>query len=132
MIDLTLERNCDLLKRGAVLVDERDPGTEPRVLFYLEHAIQDASTTRSGDRRVISKCMLFVEQGAEGVSRHLHYAPYLDYRPLAEDEPGVQAILERPECGRIDRELERWVLRPRGGSGSAGAPGERREPSSVA
>ncbi len=29
VIDLTLERHRDLLKRGAVLVDERDPGTQP-------------------------------------------------------------------------------------------------------
>ena len=41
-IDLTLERHRDLLRRGTVLVDERDPGAEPRVLFYLEHGIQDA------------------------------------------------------------------------------------------
>ena len=46
VIDLTLERHRDLLKRGAVLVDERDEGDRPRVLFYLEHAIQDASLTR--------------------------------------------------------------------------------------
>jgi hypothetical protein len=39
-IDLMLERHRDLLRRGAVLVDDRDPGTAPRVLFYLEHAIQ--------------------------------------------------------------------------------------------
>src|SRR5690606_17087357 len=47
-VDLTLERDRDLLRRGTVLVDERDTGTEPRVLFYLEHTIQDASLTRSG------------------------------------------------------------------------------------
>ncbi len=47
VIDLTLERHRDLLKRGAVLVDERDSGTQPRVMFYLEHAIQDAGLTRS-------------------------------------------------------------------------------------
>ena len=41
-----------------------------------------------------------------GNARHLHYAPYLDYRPLAEGEPGVEAILDRPECAWIDRELE--------------------------
>ena len=33
-LDLILERNRDLLRRGAVLVDERDPGESPRVLFY--------------------------------------------------------------------------------------------------
>src|SRR5664280_3560940 len=97
-IDLTLERHRDLLRRGAVLVDERDPGTEPRVVFYLEHAIQDGSLTRSGDRRVISKQMLYVELDGEGAARHIAYAPYLDYRPLAAGEPGVEVILARPEC----------------------------------
>ncbi len=106
VIDLTLERNRDLLKRGTVLVDERDPGTQPRVLFYLEHSIQDASLTRAGERRVVSKRMLYVEQDAEGVTRHVHYAPYLDYRPLTAGEPGIDAILDRPECQWINRELE--------------------------
>ena len=106
VIDLTLERYRDLLKRGSVLVDDRDLGTQPRVLFYLEHAIQDASLTRSGERRVVSKRMLYVEQAEDGTTRHVHYAPYLDYRPLAIDEPGVDAILDRPECAWITSELE--------------------------
>jgi len=105
-IDLTLERHRDLLRRGTVLVDERDPGAEPRMLFYLEHAIQDASVTRSGERRVVSRRMLYVELDAAGNARHLHYAPYLDYRPLAAGEPGLEALLARPECAWIDRELE--------------------------
>jgi SNF2 family DNA or RNA helicase len=109
-LDLTLERHRDLLRRGTVLVDERDPGTTPRVLFYLEHAIQDASLTRAGERRTISKRMLYVELDAAGNARHLHYAPYLDYRPLRDDEPGVQAILDRPESRWITRELEQQAL----------------------
>jgi superfamily II DNA or RNA helicase len=109
-IDITLERHRDLLRRGAVLIDERDFGTQPRVLFYLEHAVQDAGITRSGERRVVSKRMLYVELDAEGNARHLHYAPYLDYRPLAASEPGFEAILARPECGWIDRELEQKAL----------------------
>ena len=107
IIDLTLERHRDLLKRGAVLVDERDTGTHPRVMFYLEHAIQDASITRSGERRVVSKRMLYVELDANGAARHVNYAPYLDYRPLAKSEPSVEAILDRPECAWITRELEK-------------------------
>jgi len=106
VIDLTLERHRDLLKRGAVLVDERDPGTEPRVLFYLEHAIQDASLTRSGERRIVSKRMLYVELDSDGNTRDMQYAPYLDYRPLSVDQPNVDAILDRPECTWIDRGLE--------------------------
>ena len=107
VIDLTLERHRDLLKRGAVLVDERDEGDRPRVLFYLEHAIQDASLTRLGDRRIVSKRMLYVELDADGVTRHVQYAPYLDYRPLGEDDPELASILDRPECAWIDRELEK-------------------------
>ena len=110
VLDLTLERHGDLLRRGTVLVDERDPGTRPRVLFYLEHAIQDGRVLASGERRTISKRMLYVELDAAGATRHLHYAPYLDYRPLAEGEPTVEQLLRRPECAWITRELERRAL----------------------
>lgn len=100
-LDLTLERHRDLLKRGTVLVDERDSGTAPRVLFTLEHAIQDASLLPSGERRTISRRLLYVEMDAAGSTRHLQYAPYLDYRPLAENEPVVANLLARPECAWI-------------------------------
>ena len=106
VLDLTLERNRDLLRRGTVLVDERDASDAPRVLFYLEHAIQDASLTRAGERRVVSKQMLYVELDSAGNTRHLQYAPYLDYRPLKPDEPAITDILARPECSWITRELE--------------------------
>jgi superfamily II DNA or RNA helicase len=106
VLDLTLERQRDLMKRGTVLVDERDPGTSPRVLFFLEHAIQDASLTAAGERRTISRRMLYVEMDADGRARHLNYAPYLDYRPLAASEPDAAALLARPEAAWITRELE--------------------------
>lgn len=106
VIDLTLERHRDLLKRGTVLVDERDPGIKPKVLFYLEHAIQDAGVNRDGSRRVVSKRLMYVELDEQATVRHLQYAPYLDFRPLASDEPDVDALLNRPECQWITRELE--------------------------
>lgn len=105
-LDLVLERHRDLLRRGSVLVDRRDPGETPRVLFYLEHALQDASLIRSGERRTISRRMLYVELDAAGQARHLHYAPYLDYDPLGTEDPSVPELLVRPECAWITRELE--------------------------
>jgi hypothetical protein len=108
VLDLTLERHRDLLKRGTVLVDERDPGTSPRLLFTLEHAIQDASLLPSGERRTISRRLLYVEMDAEGRTRHAQSAPYLDYRPLAEGEPSVADLLARPECA--------WIARASGAS----------------
>ena len=109
VIDLTMERQHDLLKRGTVLVDERDPGTKPRVTFYLQHSIQDASLTRSGERRIISKRILYVEIDPENNIRHVQYAPYLDYRPLSEEEPSISEILDRPECAWINRHLESYA-----------------------
>ena len=108
--ELVLERNGGVLRQGAVLVDERDKGLVPKVLFYLDHSIQDATTTRFNERRVISRRMLYVELDAEGNSRHLQYAPYLDYRPLAENEPDVKTILARPECAWITGDLEEKVM----------------------
>ena len=105
-LDLTMERHADLLRRGTVLVDERDAGTQPRVLFFIEHSIQDASLLPSGERRTISRRMLYVELDEAGNARHLHYAPYLDYRPLRRDEPGVEALMTRAEFLWITRELE--------------------------
>ena len=109
-LDLLLERERDLLRRGTVLVDERDLGTAPRVLFYLEHAIQDASVLKSGERRTISRQMLYVELSEGGVPRGIQYAPYLDYRPLEDGELDIDALLARPECRWITRELEQHAL----------------------
>ncbi len=109
--DLILERHRNLLKRGAILVDERDPGAKPRILFYLEHAVQDASLTRSGDRRVISKRMLYVETDEQDATGHPHYAPYLDYRPLSDSDPSVDTILDREECQWIHKGLEEVIQR---------------------
>ena len=100
-LDLTLERHRDLLRRGTVLVDERDPGTAPRVLFYLEHALQDASSTRSGERRTISQQLLYVELDAAPQAHHLHYAPYLDYRPLTTQRTGRRPPAVAPRV-RLD------------------------------
>ena len=109
-LDLMQERYRDLLRRGTILVDERDRGTAPRVLFYLEHAIQDASMLTNGERRTISRQMLYVELSADGTTRSLHYAPYLDYRPLADGELTSDALLARPECQWITRDVEQKAM----------------------
>lgn len=109
-LDLIMERHRDLLRRGAVLVDERDSRNSPRVLFYLEHAVSDAFELKGGERRVISRQMLYVEIDGAGNTRNLHYAPYLDYRPLATDEPTADALLAMPEFSWISRDLERKAL----------------------
>jgi hypothetical protein len=79
-------------------------------LFYLEHAIHDASLTKSGERRTVSQQMLYVELDAAGHTRHLHYAPYLDYRPLHPDELNIDRLLSHPAYTWISRELEQKAM----------------------
>jgi superfamily II DNA or RNA helicase len=85
-IDLVLERNMDVLKRGAVFIDDSDCGTDARLLFYVEDSVQDGVILPSGNKRVISKHMHFVEIKEDGTAINAGYAPYLDYRAATKDE----------------------------------------------
>jgi superfamily II DNA or RNA helicase len=90
-IDLVLERNRDVLAQGAILIDPTDPGATPRVLFYLEQNIQDARAGKTGERRIISREVHFVEMDAPGIIQAAGSAPYLDYRPATEEEQAALA-----------------------------------------
>ena len=105
-LDLIIERHRDLLKRGAILIDDTDDGTQPRALLYLEHSIQDARTDRSGNRRVVSKRLQFVEMDAEGKTTNAGPAPYLDYRPPTSEEAAALQRLESPDWMRGDLETK--------------------------
>ncbi len=84
--DLIRERYADALKHGAIFVDESDYGRDPRLLFYIEDAIQDGVILPNGNKRVISKNIHFVELKEDGTAMNAGYAPYLDYRSLTEEE----------------------------------------------
>ncbi len=80
VVALVLERYRMLLENGAMLIDETDPGHEPRTLFFLEQRIRDAT------QRVISQEVHFVEIDAESQVSLGGLAPYLNYRPLRDEE----------------------------------------------
>jgi hypothetical protein len=110
-IDLVLERHRDLLKRGAVLVDENDPGEEAHLLFFLEHSIQDGRLDRNGQPRTVSKRMQFLEIGPAGGFRDAGPAPYIDYRPLADEEASlVEPTMDASWLQRDwDHEVTAWA-----------------------
>ncbi len=85
-LSLVLERDGAVLGQGAVLVDERDLGTEPRMLFCLEHGLQDGRRNRHGQQQLISNRLQFLEINRQGEVAIAGSAPYLDYRPLKEGE----------------------------------------------
>ena len=86
VIDLVRERNVDVMKRGAIFIDEDDYSEKARLLFYIEDAIQDGIFLANGNRRVISKHAHFVEIQEDGTAGSGGYAPYLDYRAANENE----------------------------------------------
>ncbi|MCC8029492.1 MAG: DUF3883 domain-containing protein [Lachnospiraceae bacterium] len=85
-IDLIREKNVDVMKRGAVFIDDSDFSEEARLLFYIEDAVQDGVTLKDGTRRTISKHVHFVEIKKDGSASGAGYAPYLDYRAATDEE----------------------------------------------
>jgi SNF2 family DNA or RNA helicase len=79
-ISCTLDAHVDVLKRGAVLIDDNDEGTASRLLFTLEHVVRDGRKGRHGAYNIVSQRLEFVEVGADQQFRHAGAAPYLDYR----------------------------------------------------
>ena len=110
-LDITLERYRGILQQGTVLVDENNNTNTPRMIFYIEHTVCDDSPTKTNERRIISKRMLYVEMDSDNNIHEIHYAPYLDYRPLRSDEPSATEILKQPTCSWISKELDTKIER---------------------
>jgi superfamily II DNA or RNA helicase len=104
-IGLILHHDQELLKRGGVLIDETDPGQTPRVLLYLEQAIQDATPSKTGERHTISREIHFVEIDSNGEVREAGGAPYLDYRPATAEELAQLASLQTGDGFGITSEI---------------------------
>jgi len=89
VIDIILERNAEVLKQGAVFVDDNDLSREERLLFYVENAVQDDVRLPDGSKRTISRQVHFVELKEDSTAVNAGYAPYLDYRAPTEEELSV-------------------------------------------
>ncbi len=91
VIDTVGERYGPLLQSGTVFVDPDDPSETPRALVYLEHAVKDGRPAEDGGRRTVSRRYQFVEIRSDGDPVDAGYAPYLDYRPMGDDERSTVA-----------------------------------------
>ena len=116
-VDLVLERYRGVLAEGAVLVDESDEAGEGeaiRALFHFEIAVRDGQEHRPGHPRIVSRQLRFVEVDADADAavdteagpsvrsvpsarstpsvRDAGPAPYLDYRPIEDDERASIAV----------------------------------------
>ena len=85
--DLVLSSHRNLLKRGAVLVDPHDDGTEARVLFMLDHSVRE-TTAPAKD---VSRRLQFVEMGPDGQACPAPFARHLDLVPITAQQRALVA-----------------------------------------
>jgi SNF2 family DNA or RNA helicase len=113
LVDVVLERFQPLLSQGSVLVDEADEGQVPRLLVYLEHAVRDARTTRSGEPRAVSQRLQFILMKEDGSAMDGGPAPYLDFRPItAEERSAVADAVSAPWLsGNVEAQALGYAVR---------------------
>lgn len=102
------------LKQGCVLVDDMDPGREPRLLLYIEDSVLDGTALADGTNRTVSKEFRFVEVSAAGEARNAGYAPYLDYRgPRPSEMAAARAVADAQQWleGDIERRAVDYAIR---------------------
>lgn len=108
VISIIREDYDQLMKQGAVLIDDTDPGTELSAIFLLEHSVQDARPTSTGKPHVISQKLQFAAIGKDGVAANAGIAPHLNLRPATPDEIEL-ASAELAEDW-LTNELERTAI----------------------
>jgi len=96
--DIVLSAHRSKLKQGAVLVDPQDDGTEPRVLFMVDHSVRESEKADSNGKPVIaSRRLQFVAIDQGGNPFHAGWAPHLDLQPIDDfDLKLVKDILQAP------------------------------------
>jgi superfamily II DNA or RNA helicase len=105
VIDVVLERFQPLLQQGGALVDDLDTGVDPSLLVYLEHAVRDGRSARSGEPRVVSQRLQFIQLKENGSAIDAGPAPYLDRRPITPEERAlIGTVLEADWlAGEVER-----------------------------
>ena len=99
------------LQQGAVLVDEGDSTTDPRLLVYLDHTITDGREVH-GTRQVVSRRFHYVEIDRHGNARDHGDEPYLDYAPLTDEQQVLlDGCVDLDWAGRTAEDTARsWAI----------------------
>ena len=99
------------LRRGAVLVDESDPSTDPRLLVYLDHTITDGREVH-GARQVVSRRFHYVEIDRRRNAHDPGDEPYLNYAPLTDEQQALlDGHLDLDWAGRTAEDTARsWAI----------------------
>ena len=108
VISLIREQYEQLMRQGAILVDDNDPGDSLSAIFLLEHSVQDGRKTSTGGPHTISQRMQFVAIDKTGRTANAGIAPHLNLRPAAPNE--IQAVQDLLHEDWLTTKLERTAI----------------------
>jgi superfamily II DNA or RNA helicase len=97
VISIIREDYDQLMKQGAILVDDTDMDSDLAAIFLLEHSVQDGRLTSTGKPHIISQKLQFASVDKEGRTTNAGIAPHLNLRPATPEEIAlVQDRLDEP------------------------------------
>jgi superfamily II DNA or RNA helicase len=109
VISLIREQYEQIMRQGAIMVDETDAGDALSAVFLLEHAVQDGRTTSAGKAHIISQRLQFAAIDKTGHATNAGIAPHLNLRPAKPEEiERVRNLLDEPW---LTTELEKTAIR---------------------
>jgi hypothetical protein len=109
VLSLIREQYEPIMRQGAILVDETDPGDALSVIFLLEHTVQDGRATSAGKPHIISQRLQFAAINKAGHAVNAGIAPHLNLRPAtAGDIAVVRDLLDEDW---LTTELEKTAIR---------------------
>lgn len=109
VISIIREDYDQLMKQGAILVDDTDAGDTISAIFLLEHSVQDGRTTSTGRPHTISQKLQFASVDRSGKAVNAGIAPHLNLRPAKPEE----IALVQNELGEswLTTDLEKTAIR---------------------
>lgn len=109
VISLIREQYEQIMRQGAILVDDTDPGDSLSAIFLLEHAVQDGRMTSGGKPHVISQRLQFAAIDKAGDAVNAGIAPHLNLRPATTEE--IDAVANLLDEDWLTSELEKTAIR---------------------
>ena len=109
VISLVREQHDHLMKRGAILVDDTDPGEEIAAIFLLEHSVQDGRPTAAGRPHIVSERLQFAAIDRNGAATNAGIAPHLNLRPARPEE--IERVEDLLQADWLRTDLEKTAVR---------------------
>jgi superfamily II DNA or RNA helicase len=109
VISIIREDYDQLLKQGAVLVDDTDDGQEISAIFLLEHSVQDGRNTSAGRPHTISQKLQFASVDKSSKAINAGIAPHLNLRPAKPEE--ISLVQSELSESWLTTELEKTAIR---------------------